>query len=248
MSALTVAGAGSNAPAFSSPISMAFQPIVNVADRSVYGYEALVRGVRGESAASVLSVVNAANKYGFDQACRVTAIQKAAHLGITSRLHINFLPNAVCHTPEHIQMTLDTAQECGLPCTSITFEIVEGELIQDIERVREMFAQYASLGFLTAMDDFGKGYSGLSLLAEIQSDIVKLDMNLIKGIDGDRVRQSIVGGFASVCGELDILIIAEGVETVDESKRLLDRGIPLQQGYLFSKPGFEMLPAPVFPQ
>jgi len=226
---------------------MAFQPIVNAVEHSVYGYEALVRGVRGEPAPSILALVNEANKYGFDQACRVTAIRNASHLGLTSRLHINFLPNAVFPTPAHIQMTLDTAEACGVPCTSITFEIVEGEMIQDIKRVQDMFAQYAALGFLTALDDFGKGYSGLSLLSEIQPDIVKLDMNLIKGIDGDRVRQSIVRGFASVCNELQILIVAEGVETTDESLRLLDEGIPVQQGYLFARPGFEALPLPVFP-
>lgn len=240
-------GADSDLSVFPYPISMAFQPIVNAADHSVYGYEALVRGGRGESAPSILTLVNEANKYDFDQACRVTAIRQATHLGLNARLHINFLPNAVFSTPAHIQRTLDTAQACGMPCTSITFEIVEGELIEDIPRVQDMFAQYAALGFLTALDDFGKGYSGLSLLSEIQPDIVKLDMNLIKGIDGDRVRQSIVRGFASVCDELNILIIAEGVETVDESLRLLEHGIPFQQGYLFARPGFEALPLPVFP-
>lgn len=79
--------------------SMAFQPIINCKTRLIYGYEALVRGLNGESAYSIISKVNEDNRYAFDQLCRIKAIQLAAKLGITSILSINFLPNAI-YKPE----------------------------------------------------------------------------------------------------------------------------------------------------
>jgi len=84
-----------NGEDFPVPFSMAFQPIVDVIDRRIYSYEALVRGPDDQSAASVLARVTPENRYTFDQACRVKAIEQAAALGLTRRLSINFLPNAV---------------------------------------------------------------------------------------------------------------------------------------------------------
>ena len=112
------------------PISMAFQPIVDVDEARVYAYEALVRGVNGESAASVLSQVTEANRYAFDQNCRVTAITLAARLGVIesgSMLSINFMPGAVYSPAACIQLTLKTASNLGFPTERLIFEITEGE-------------------------------------------------------------------------------------------------------------------------
>ena len=225
---------------------MAFQPIVDVLARRLYAQEALVRGLHGESAGEVIGRVGADDIYRFDQTCRATAIREATRLGLATRLHVNFMPNAVYNPENCIRLTLATADECGLPHSSLTFEIVEGEKISDIGHVKSIFAHYRSLGFLTALDDFGEGYSGFNLLSEIRPDIVKLDMRLIHGIDGDRFRGALVSGFASICRELEILIIAEGVETPAESGLLLDHGITLQQGYLFARPMFRGLATPSF--
>jgi EAL domain-containing protein (putative c-di-GMP-specific phosphodiesterase class I) len=92
---------------------------------------------------------------------------------------------------------------------------------------------------LSAIDDFGAGFAGLNLLADFQPDIIKLDMELIRGIDQSRTRQAIVRGTVGICAELGIKVIAEGVETPDECSALQDLGISLLQGYLFSKPLFE---------
>lgn len=73
----------------------AYQPIVDLSQRRIYAHEALVRGPEGEPAGQVLSQVNEANRYRFDQACRVKAIKGAAELGLAERLSINFLPNAI---------------------------------------------------------------------------------------------------------------------------------------------------------
>ena len=95
---------------------------------------------------------------------------------------------------------------------------------------------------MTAIDDFGAGYAGLNLLADFQPDIVKLDMALIRHIDTDRARQTIVGAMAAIGTLLGIAVIAEGVEQPREALVLHHLGISLMQGYLFARPGFEMLP------
>lgn len=235
-----------NGSTLSFPISMAYQPIVNVPLRTVYAQEALVRGVSGEPASEVFRLVGDEEIYRFDQTCRVTAIREAVRLGIDTRLHLNFMPNAVYDPENCIRTTLAAAEEVGLPRGSLTFELVEGEKIQDVAKVKNIFAHYRSLGFLTALDDFGEGYSGFNLLVDIQPDIVKLDMRLVQGIDGDAMRRAIVRGIAAICEEVGILVIAEGVETAAESALLLDHGIIHQQGYLFARPAFQSLATPVF--
>jgi EAL domain-containing protein (putative c-di-GMP-specific phosphodiesterase class I) len=225
---------------------MAFQPIVDLGSRTIYAHEALVRGIQGQSAGEVIGKIGPQDIYRFDQTCRATAIREATRLGLDTRLHLNFMPNAVYDAENCIRVTLATADECHLPHSSITFEIVEGEKITDILHVKAIFAHYRSLGFLTALDDFGEGYSGFNLLAEIRPDIVKLDMRLVHGIEGDRFRRALVSGFAGICRELEILVIAEGVETPAESALLLDQGITVQQGYLFARPIFQGFAVPTF--
>ena len=222
--------------------TMAFQPIVNLKLREVFGYEALVRGLNNESAFSVISQVNQDNLYLFDQQCRVKAIALAAKLGITSILSINFLPNAVYKPQRCIRTTLNAATRYGFPTNKIMFEFTEGEKISDTQHVKDIVEYYREQGFITAIDDFGEGYSGLGLLANFQTNIVKLDMGLIRGIDSDTVRQSIVRHCVNMFRDLNIEPLAEGIETVGESNWLLEAGVNLQQGYLFAKPGFECLP------
>lgn len=227
--------------------TMAFQPIVDVAAGRVFAQEALVRGSNGEGAGTVLARVTDANRYRFDQACRVKAVQLAARLGIDSHLSINFLPNAVYRPELCIRTTLEAAETYGFPHARIIFEVTEGEQITDHAHLLGIFQEYKRLGFLTAIDDFGAGYSGLNLLAEFQPDIIKLDMALIRGIDSNRPRRAIVRGIVQVCDELGIRVIAEGIETAEELKPLRDFGITLFQGYHFARPLFEGL-APIAPE
>ena len=222
--------------------TMAFQPIVNFRQRRVFGYEALARGLNNESAYSVISQVNQDNLYLFDQLCRIKAIALAAKLELNSILSINFLPNAVYKPQRCIRTTLAAAEEYNFPINKIMFEFTEGEKIQDSEHVRGIVEYYREQGFITAIDDFGEGYSGLGLLANFQTTIVKLDMGLIRGIDTDTVRQSIVRHCVNMFRELNIEPLAEGIETREEANWLFAAGIDLLQGYFFARPGFECLP------
>lgn len=231
--------------------TMAFQPIVRVSTRSIYAYEALVRGRNRESAGHILSLVNEQNRYRFDQACRVKAIELAARLGLTSRegqlLHINFLPGAVYRPETCIRATLEAAQRFGLPVERIVFEVTEGERVEDVGHLKGIFAEYQRRGFRTAIDDFGAGYAGLNLLANLQPDIIKLDMALTRNIDQDRVRRAIASSVVTLCRDLDITVVAEGIETAEELDTVVGLGVDLVQGYLLARPAFEAMEEPVWP-
>lgn len=232
------------------PFTMAFQPIVDLSSKTIFAFEALVRGPSGEGAASILAQVNDKNRYSFDQSCRVKAIELAAALGLTSTdayLSINFLPGAVYEPKNCIRATLAAATRTSFPTDRLIFEITEGEKVGDKAHLKNIIREYRKQGFKTAIDDFGAGYAGLNLLSEFQPDIIKIDMELTREIHKDPIRRSIVSAVVSVCKDLGLTVIAEGVETREEMDSLLAMTITHQQGYLFAKPGFEFLPAPTFP-
>lgn len=217
-------------------ISFAFQPIVDVEKRNIYAFEALVRGAAGEPAASVLSCLTDETRYAFDQRCRQIAIQSAAQAKIDTFLSINFLPNAVYRPDVCIRTTLEAAEKHQFPLTHIIFETVESERLIDNQKLLDIFRAYQRYGFLTAIDDFGAGHSGLTLLSEFQPDIVKIDMALIRGIETSKAKHSIVKGIVAICRDLGIACIAEGIESQAERDTLADLGISKMQGYWFSKP------------
>ncbi|MFZ6818422.1 EAL domain-containing protein [Undibacterium sp. Ji22W] len=230
-----------NDSAFELEFDFAYQPIVDFASRTIFAHEALVRGLNGEGAASILAQVNDNNRYRFDQLCRVKAVQGAARLGMKEFLSINFLPNAVYKPEVCIQTTFEAAREHQFPIERIIFEVTEGERVQDRPHLVNIFRQYHDFGFKTAIDDFGAGYAGLNLLSEYQPDIIKIDMDLVRGIDTQHARQAIVKGIASICLELQIKVLAEGIETREERDFLSSIGISLMQGYWFCKPVFQGL-------
>ena len=225
-------------------LKMAFQPIVDLDAREVFAYEALVRGANGESAGAVIASVAPEDMYTFDQTCRVLAIETAQRLGIKTYLSINFLPNAVYEPATCIRLTLAAARKVGFPPDRLIFEMTESEKISDPEHALRIIKDYQRRGFLTAIDDFGAGHSGLNLLAEFQPHIVKLDMALTRDIDGDKVRRAIVSGVIGTCKALGCKIVAEGVETPGELATLRSMGVHLIQGYLLARPALEALPEP----
>ena len=224
---------------------MAFQPIYDAPAGQVFAYEALVRGLDGSGADSILAATDERNRYAFDQRCRVRAIELAASLGIADRgafVSINFLPNAIYRPEVCIRTTLETARRVGFPTENIIFEFTENQQIKEPDRVLEIIQAYRKMGFKTAIDDFGAGYAGLNLLAVFQPDLIKLDMQLVRGIDSDPIKRSIVAGIVVVCRDLGIRMIAEGIETAEELACLRDLGIDLLQGFLLARPSFEALP------
>ena len=225
--------------------TMAFQPIVDVRTGSVFAYEALVRGLHGESAGSILSQVTDENRYAFDQHCRVKAITLAAKLGLAqtgAMLSINFMPGAVYSPAACIQLTLKTATSLNFPLDRLIFEITEAEQVRDRAHLRNIVQEYQKRGFKVALDDFGAGYCGLNLLADTPTDIIKLDMDLTRNLHIRPAAFTIVNMMVALARTMNITLIAEGVETSEEYTALRNCGIYLMQGYLFAKPQLESLP------
>lgn len=235
-----------NLEALDFEITMAFQPIVNITSRTVFAYEALVRGKSGESAGDVLARVNDDNRYRFDQTCRTTAIELASKLGMQSLLSINFLPNAVYRPASCIRATLEAAERFEFPASLLMFEVTEAEPVRDPAHLGTIFDEYQEMGFTTAIDDFGSGYAGLNLLSQFKPQIIKLDMELCQGVASDAGKRILTDGVVHTATRLGIKIVAEGIENIDDFFVLREMGVELFQGFLFARPEIERLPAPDF--
>lgn len=233
------------------PFTMAFQPIVDVEAGRVFAYEALVRGSKGESAWTVLSQVSEANRYSFDQNCRVKAISLASKLGLKNTgalLSINFMPGAVYSPAACIKLTLNTARKFDFPLDRLMFEITEAEEVRDRQHLRAIAEEYVRWGFKMALDDFGAGYCGLNLLADIPIQVIKLDKELTSNLHQRPAAMVIVRAMVELSAKLGCDLIAEGVEALEEFSAIRACGVRLMQGYLLAKPAFEALPAFTLPR
>lgn len=222
-------------------IRMAFQPIVDWHKQNIVSYEALVRGPEGQGAGWVFERINEDNRYYFDQACRVKAIETAARLGCDTFLNINFLPNAVYNPETCIKATIEAADMYKFDMTKLIFEVTESEQIIDKNHLQRIFSSYSKRGFKTAIDDYGSGFSRMDWLTDLRPDILKLDMELIRDIDQCREKQNVVREVAKVCKLQGTQVLAEGIESKKELDCLLDLGIHLFQGYYLARPALEEL-------
>jgi EAL domain-containing protein (putative c-di-GMP-specific phosphodiesterase class I) len=227
--------------------TFAFQPIVDVASRTVFAYEALVRGLGNEPAAAVFASLDPDLLHHFDRSARIKAITVAASLGLDTSISLNLMPQALDTLPDAISSTRDAARVAGLSERQIILEVTESELIRDTAGFADTINKYRAQGLCLAIDDFGAGYSGLNLLADFQPDAIKIDMHLVRDIDSKGPRQAIVRAVIQACADLGIDVIAEGVETEAEYRWFRRTGVILFQGYLFARPGFEVLPVPKYP-
>jgi EAL domain-containing protein (putative c-di-GMP-specific phosphodiesterase class I) len=223
--------------------SYAFQPIVDVAARCIFSYEALVRGPDDTPAARVFERVPPDDLHRFDQESRVAAIELASRLGLPCKLNLNFLPRSLYTSPAAVHSALEAAQRCGITPDRLVLEITEGEVIDDHAAFARVVNEFRRCGLQLAIDDFGAGYAGLTMLADFQPDLLKLDMTLVRGIEGNGPRQAIVRAILQACIDLGIDVIAEGVETLAEYEWFRSAGVRLFQGFLFGRPQFEGLPA-----
>ena len=221
--------------------TMAFQPIVDMATCTVFAHEALVRGIGNLPAGDVFKHVNDDNRYAFDQACRVKSVNLAARLNMSSMLSINFMPNAVYRAELCIRTTVRAANQCNFPLERVMLEVTEAEKMEDTLHLQSILGHYQQCGFTTALDDFGAGYAGLNMLADIHVSILKLDMHLVRDVHRNGRKHAIVKGIVATCEELGIRVIAEGVEHAEELSTLRALGIELFQGFYFARPAYEGL-------
>ena len=134
------------------------------------------------------------------------------------------------------------ARKHAFPRQAMMFEFTEAESVRDTAHLSRIIGEYRRQGFITAIDDFGAGYAGLGLLAKLQPDLIKIDMELLRDIHASVPKQAIVAGLVGIARALDIRVLAEGVENDDEMRVLRAAGITLFQGYHFAKPALMALP------
>jgi len=213
----------------------AFQPIVSWSRKTVVAYEALMRTTDTElcSPLEILKTAEALNE--MPTLGRKTRGQVADVLrkhpdlpGVFVNLHVLDLADDDLYSPQSPLSEF---------ASRIHLEITERMALERIPDIRERVARLRSLGYRIAVDDLGEGYSGLNSFAQLEPDIVKLDMSLIRGIDTTPTKRKMVHALASLCLELDTPLVAEGVETEAERNILVGLGADLFQGYLFARPG-----------
>ena len=226
--------------------SHAYQPIIHAPTNSIFTYEALIRGRDNEPAWTVLQQVDPSERQLFEAECCNAAVTLASRMGLSTRLNLNYSPSTLQSSKSVLKSLLTTALQCQILTEQIVVEILEKEIVQAFEDFRIALNSYRGSGLAFAIDDFGAGYAGLNLLAEFQPDFVKLDMNLVRGIESNGPRQAIVRGIQRTCLDLGIDIIAEGVETAEEYAWFRSNGIEFFQGFLLAKPAFEQLPSTFF--
>jgi EAL domain-containing protein (putative c-di-GMP-specific phosphodiesterase class I) len=217
-----------------------YEPIVDARNFTVFGYEALVRGPDGTAYASPLQLFDVAEQEGLlfelDCLCRSAAITGAAGFPDGTKLFMNMRPSSL-HDPNFQRDALvRTLDRCGLVPGDVVFEISEQESIENYDIFREARDAYGKLGFQFALDDTGVGYASLEAVAELAPEFIKVDRVFVRGIDQDKVRQTILRALQSLASDLDARIIGEGLDTLEELRMLDTLGIPFGQGWLFGKP------------
>ena len=239
---------GPNGADFHLDFTLAFQPIVDASRGEVRAYKAMVRGVNGEGAQTVLQQVTGDAISRFDQACRVRAIRLASKLGLEQQLFLNFMPNAVRRPTTWIDATLDVARAYGFDRKRLVFESTESETLASNDHLVEVIDAHRERGCQIAIDDYGEGYSRINLLTRTCPHYLKLDASVVRDCDRDPARQALIEGTLLSMSRLGIETIAEGVETEAEYAWCRSQGINLFRGHLLARPGFETLPAPYIPR
>lgn len=219
-------------------VGFAFQPIVDTQKGSIRTLEALIRGPRGESAAEVLGRYQGPDVYPFDLRSKAVAIEQFAALDTGFDLALNLLPLTLTHAPKATEFLFDALDRHGIAPERLIVEVTEEEAITCTQRFIEQMQSLRAMGVRVAIDDFGAGFAGLSLLTQFQPDKLKIDRALVRDIHHLGPSQAIVRAVVQLCVSLGIDVVAEGVERLEELLWLEGIGIQRFQGFLLSRPEY----------
>lgn len=219
-----------------------FQPIVPIdTPGEPYGHELLLRGIGADgntvSPGHLFDVAREAGMlFQLDLAARRSAIRTAIACGATGHLFLNFSPTAI-YDPSHcLRSTTSAIDEAGIDHERVVFEVIEADRTVDVFHLRGILNYYRSAGFKVALDDIGSGYSSLNLLHQLRPDFIKLDIELVRGVDKDPYKALVAEKILEIAVRLGIQTIAEGVEREEEYEWVRARGANYAQGYLFGRP------------
>ncbi|HEU4402201.1 MAG TPA: EAL domain-containing protein [Candidatus Polarisedimenticolia bacterium] len=221
-------------------IHAVYQPVVDLLEKRVIGYEALSR-VSAEvfSGPDHLFKVALENDaiWKLERICRDRALRGARGLDPNHLLFLNMEPDSIHDPALRSEATFTLLREVGLKPSQIVLEMTEHSAVRDLVTFRQLLSYLQFHGFRLAIDDVGSGYSGLKSIAELKPDFIKIDMGLIRDVHLDPIKQDLTGTIARFSTSSGITLIAEGVETPDELRCLKTIGVRYAQGYLFARPG-----------
>jgi len=217
-----------------------FHPIVDIKNNVIIGYEALTRGPAGTEYENPYVLFNVAEETGMlfelDRICRKHALINARGIEKKIKLFVNILPVTI-QDPEFRGKYLKTfLKDIDITPHEVVLEVSERQAIENFNIFKEESKKYTDLGFAIAIDDAGTGYSNLKTLLELKLQYIKLDISLIRDIDKNVLKQEIVNSMVNIGKSINALVIAEGIETVEELKLLIKLGVDYGQGFLFARP------------
>jgi len=217
--------------------TFAMQPIVEPLKNRVVSFETLIRGTEGGSPAELFSTIPEGDIYQFDLKSKLFALRLASQiLRDRETVSINLLPGSLTTSPHSVSRLINFIVACDLQPHQVTIEIIENELILNMDSFHHILKDIRASGLGLAIDDFGSGYSRLTLLSRIQPDVIKLDRDVIQDIHLSGAKQAMVASLIKYSSDMGISLVAEGVEKIEEWCWLQSAGITLYQGYLFSRP------------
>ena len=220
-------------------VQVVYQPVLDLVDRKVIGLEALTRVPRSRfpNPEVLFKIAHQNNTlWTLERLCRNRALEGLPDLNNGQKLFLNVEPDSL-HDPHLLEQPFsDRLMDAGLRPQQIVLEITERTAIQDFTMVRRMITRCRRQGYRVAMDDVGSGYAGLQAIAEISPDYIKMDMSLVRDIHRHTIKRELVSTIRRFSDSTGIILVAEGVETQDELKALVDTGVRCAQGFLFSKP------------
>ncbi|HYE82531.1 MAG TPA: bifunctional diguanylate cyclase/phosphodiesterase [Clostridia bacterium] len=228
-------------------IKTVFQPIISLRDGSILGHEALSR-ITCESEIKtpdmLFTMAGECNRlWELELLCRTTALEAAFKFMIppySRKLFINVNPNTMHDESFKAGFTKDFLLQYDIAPHNVIFEITERNVVTDMAGFRATIDHYKSQNYKIAIDDAGAGYSGLNLISDVNPNYIKLDMQLIRGVNKDSLKYALVKGMVEFSKVSNILLIAEGIETYEELETLVNLGVQYGQGYLIQKPDTEV--------
>lgn len=226
-------------------ICTVFQPIVSLKTGEVVGYEALSRGPKGSVLESPFNLFSLAKKmektWELDYLCRHKAIENFSKADSDKLLFININPKIIEDPRFGKGFTKEKLTLYGIEPSRVIFEITEKDSVTNYQEFCHILHHYTAQGFRVAIDDMGAGYSGLNLLANTRPQFVKIDLELIRCIDQDNLKQNLIKFFLEFSQVTGITLIAEGIETFEELKTLMQLGVEYGQGYYLQRPIQELV-------
>jgi len=215
-------------------VCVAFQPIVSVVSRRVFGYEALLRSNHPDFL-SPSHLLDAAERLHalpeLGRLVRRRACEGLREAPADTLLFVNLHPRDLVD-PD----LSDAASPLSALASRVVLEVTERAPLGGIDRLERRVKALRSMGFRIAIDDLGAGYAGLASFAALEPEVVKVDMSLTRDIDASPVKRKLVASLVRLCHEMGITLVVEGVETPRERNTLIALGCDLMQGHLFARP------------